>query len=398
VNENRVIRIQFVVLVLLASCAIPPSPPRETIKIVSLLPRTGSAKQQTDFIVNAINLALDECGREVAGFRLTYADLDTTCAWEDRGATLRDSADFAAQDPDVMVVIGTYNSGAARVVLPMFNQLNLLMISSANTWPGLTKPGKGDPGEPEKYRPTGKINYVRVVAADDIQGPKGAEWAMRAGLVSVFILDDGEIYGKGIADGFRSRATELGFKVLGQETIDFQKDDFKPVILKIKGLSPDLVYFGGTTQTKAGEIARDLVAEGLRCKLMVPDGCFEDRFIANAGAENLNDRCFLTFGNVPPEKLTTKAADFASNYKKRFAQDPEFHAVYAYEATKVAIEAIRRAGKKDRDAIRSACLSIRDFDGALGRWSFDENGDTTFRTISIYAVRSGKFEFIELMK
>src|SRR5688500_12435630 len=150
-------RIPFAVLVLLASCASPPpSAPRETIKIVSLLPRTGGAKQQTDFIVNGINLALDECGHQAAEFRIIYLDRDTSNAVADRGATLRDAADSAIHDRDVMALIGTFNSGAAQTVLPRLNLAGLLMISPCNTWPGLTKPGKGLPEEPEKYRPTGK--------------------------------------------------------------------------------------------------------------------------------------------------------------------------------------------------------------------------------------------------
>jgi len=71
---------------------------------------------------------------------------------------------------------------------------------------------------------------------------------------------------------------------------------------------------------------------------------------------------------------------------------PEAYAVYGYEAAKVALEAIKNAGKKDRAAIVQACLSIKDFQGALGKWSFDANGDTTLRTISGNVVRGGKFE------
>ncbi|HEY3225995.1 MAG TPA: branched-chain amino acid ABC transporter substrate-binding protein [Planctomycetota bacterium] len=383
-----------------AAGAVAP-PPQEggTIKVVSSLPRTGSAKAQTDTIVNGIVMALDEAGRKVGNFKIEYEDLDDATATAGQWTQEKEAAnaDQAIKDADVMVYIGTYNSGAAKISIPKLNRANLLMISPANTWPGLTKPGKGDPGEPDIYRPTGKINYTRVVPADDIQGPLGAEWAKKMGVKRVFILDDREVYGKGIADLFRARAEEIDLKVLGQEGIDAQAQEFKPLMTKIKALEPDLIYFGGTTQTKAGQVAKDMIAVGLKAKIMVPDGCFEDAFITSAGAENLNGRAFITFGGLPPEKLKGKGAAFVAAYIAKYGKKPEAYAAYGYEAGNVALEAIRRAGKKDRDAIRTAALGIRNFEGALGKWSFDKNGDTTLRTMSGNTVKDGKFEFVEVL-
>jgi branched-chain amino acid transport system substrate-binding protein len=371
----------------------------EVIKIVSSLPRTGSAKAQTDTIVNGIKMALEEAKWKAGKFVIKYEDLDDATASEGKWTAEKEAANAeqAIKDSDVMVYIGTYNSGAAKVSMPKLNQANILMISPANTWPGLTKPGKGDKGEPEIYRPTGKVNYTRVVPSDDIQGVVGAEWAKKMGVKKVFILDDREVYGKGIADLFKAHAESISLKVLGQEGIDANAQEFKPLMTKIKAMEPDLVYFGGTTQTKGGQVAKDMIAVGLKCKLMVPDGCFEDAFIAAAGAENLNDRCFVTFGGLPPEKLQGKGKAFVEKYQKQFGKMPEGYAVYGYEAANIALEAIRRADKKDRDAIRAACLTIKNYDGALGKWSFDKNGDTTLKTMSGNVVRNGKFEFMETL-
>lgn len=365
------------------------------IKIVSSLPRTGSARGQTDTIVNGILMAIDEVGSKVGGFQIEFEDLDDATAAQGTWTAEREgaNADQAIKDPDVMVYIGTYNSGAAKISMPRLNMAGILMISPANTWPGLTKPGKGDPGEPEIYRPSGKINYVRIVPADDIQGVVSADWALKLGLKKVFVLDDREVYGKGIADLFQVRAEEIGLKVLGHEGIDSQAQEFKPLMTKIKAAGPQLIYFGGTTQTKAGQLVKDMLAVGLDAKFMCPDGCYEDAFIASAGADNLKERALITFGGLPPEKLTGKGAKFVANYQKRFGKMPEGYAVYGYECCKVALEAIRRAGRKDREAIRAAGTSIKNFDSALGKWSFDKNGDTTLRTMSGNTVRDGKFAF-----
>jgi len=367
-----------------------------TIKIVSSLPRTGSARGQTDTIVNGIVMAFEEANYKVGNFTLKYEDLDDATAAEGQWTAEREgaNADQAIKDPDVMVYIGTYNSGAAKISMPRLNKAGILMISPANTGTGLTKPGKGDPGEPEIYRPSGKINYVRVVPADDIQGVVSAEWAKKLKLTKVFVLDDREVYGKGVADLFHAHADQIGLKVLGHEGIDGRAQEFKPLMTKIKATNPDLIYFGGTTQTKAGQLVKDMVAVGLDAKFMCPDGCFEDAFITSAGADNLNERGLITFGGLPPEKQTGKGALFVAAYQKKFGKMPEGYAIYGYECGKVALEAIRRAGKKDRDAIRAAGISIKNFDGALGKWTFDKNGDTSLRTMSGNTVRNGKFEFV----
>ena len=395
----KFLRLAAAFLFILGSFAFGQGDPA-VIKIVSSLPRTGSAKNQTDTMVNGIVMAFDEAGWKLNNWTIKYEDLDDATAAEGKWTAEKESANAeqAIKDPDVMIYIGTYNSGAAKVAMPKLNQANMLMLSPANTWPGLTKPGKGDPGEPEKYRPTGKVNYARVVPADDIQGVVSADWAKKLGLTKVFILDDREVYGKGIADLFHARADEIGLKVLGHEGIDSNAQEFKPLMTKVKAAGPQLIYFGGTTQTKAGQLVKDMLAVGLDAKFMCPDGCFEEAFIDSAGADNLNDRALITFGGLPPEKLTGKGAEFVANYKKKFNKDPEGYAVYGYECGKVALEAIRKAGKKDRDAIRGAALSLKNFTGgALGKWSFDKNGDTTLRTMSGNTVKGGKFTFVTVL-
>ena len=373
----------------------------QVIKIFSSLPRTGSARAQTDTIVNGIKLALDEAGHKAGDFTIEYEDLDDATAsagqWTAEAETA--NANRAVKDPDVMVYIGTYNSGAAKVAMPILNRAGIAMISPANTWPGLTKPDVGDPGEPDVYRPTGKINYFRVVPADDLQGALAADWAKDMGVKKVYVLDDNEVYGRGIARLFHERceAEDVGIEVLGHESIDAKSQEFKSLMTKIKGLNPDLVYFGGTTQSKGGQLAKDLVAAGLDAKLMVPDGCMEEAFIQSAGADNLNGRCFVTFGGLPPDKLEGKGKEFVDKYVAKYGGQPEAYAIYGYEAAKVALEAIRKAGKKDRQAIVEACTSIKEFEGALGTWSFDENGDTTMRVLSGNTVKDGKFEFVRLL-
>jgi branched-chain amino acid transport system substrate-binding protein len=404
---NRVLPLVFLAAVVGAGLAVPPPPTAgETgvVKIVSSLPRSGSARGQSDTIVDGIRLAIAEVGGKVtiAGkeYRIEYQDLDDATAAAGQWTAEQEiaNANLAKTDPDVMAYIGTYNSGAAKMSMPILNKARLLMISPANTSPGLTKPGTGDRDEPiKRYRPTGEVNYIRVVPTDDLQGPAGAVWAKSMGMKNVYILDDNEVYGKGVADLFESHARKIGLNVLGRESIDFKAQEFSGLMTKIKSKQPDLIYFGGTTQTKAGQLAKDMVKAGMdRCKMMGPDGCYEEAMIASAGADILNNRFFVTFGGLPPDKLTDypKGREFVANYTAKHGRPPsEAYALYGYECGRVAIEALRTAEKKDRDAVRRAGIAIKDFPGVTGPFSFDENGDTTSAVMSGLVVQNGKFVF-----
>jgi branched-chain amino acid transport system substrate-binding protein len=366
----------------------------ETIKIVSSLPRTGSSKGQTDTIVNAFRMALDEVGSQVAGFNIVYQDLDDATpakgAW-DAGLEAT-NANQAVADPDVMLYLGTFNSGAAKVSMPILNRANLVMVSPANTYPGLTKPGKGEANEPGVYAPTGVRNYARVVPADDLQGAVGARWAQQVGVQRAYVLDDTELYGHLIAVNFTDTAGRLGLQVVGgPEGIDPKATSYLALAEKIRASGPDLVYYGGITQNNAGQLLKDLRSVlGPDVKVMGPDGIYEEAFLRDAGAAA--EGTYITFGGVAPSKLTGKGADWYAAYKARFNAEPEAYAGYGYEAMKVALDAIGRAGAKDRARIRDAVFVTRDYNGVLGTWSFDENGDTTLTAMSGRQVKNGRFD------
>jgi len=370
-----------------------------TLKIISSLPRTGSANAQTNTMVNGIKLAIDEVGGQIDGWKIAYEDMDD--ASPQRGnwdpAVEAQNANAAVKDSDCIAYIGTFNSGAAKVAIPILNRAGLAMVSPANTYPGLTKPGSGEANEPLVYRPSGKINYFRVVPTDDLQGVEAANWAKTLNAGKVFILNDRELYGKGIADVFQKQAEKLGIEVVGFEGIDSKAANYRSLATKVKATSPDLVYFGGTTQSNAGQVAKDLRSGGYEGMFMVPDGCFEQAFIEAAGAANLNGKTYITFGGLPAEKMTGKGADFRSAYKLKFGDDPEAYASYGYEAARVVLQAIAQAKTKDRAGILAAISATKDFNGVLGKWSFDANGDTSSRVMSGQTVQDGKFVFVKVL-
>lgn len=374
-----------------------------TVKIVSSLPMTGSALGQNQNIVNAIKQVLDENKSTVCDgkVKIEYEMMDdaTAAAGKWDPAQVTSNANKAVADPSVVAVIGHFNSGAAKLSIPILNQSDLVMVSPANTYPGLTKPGKGEANEPDVYYPNGKRNFTRVVPADDLQGAAAANWAKSLGVKKVYILDDQELYGKGIADIFEATAKKNELEVVGHEGIDSKASDYRALMTKIKALNPDLIYFGGITQNNAGQLVKDMRNVGMTAdnvKFMGPDGVFEQALIDAAGKDA--EGVYATFGGVPGKELSGAGKTWYESYKAKYNAEPEAYAAYGYEAAKVAVDAIGKVCKNDRAAIRDAVLATKDFKGVLGTWSFDANGDTSLTTMSGNVVKNGKFEFATVLK
>ena len=155
----------------------------------------------------------------------------------------------------------------------------------------------------------------------------------------------------------------------------------------IAALKPDLLYFAGTSQSGGPQIALDMKGV-LDCPLLVPDGCYEMAFIDAAGPELFKTlKCYATMGGIDVDELKGSGAEFVKRYKERFQKEPEAYAVYGYEAMKVFLETLKKVGKKDREELRKAVLATKDFDkGALGKWSFDADGDTTMMALTVSEV------------
>lgn len=369
----------------------------KTIKIFSSMPRTGSAKGQTDTIVNGIRMAIEEYNSEVAGFKIEYTDLDDANATQGNWTAELETANAqkAEADPDCMAMIGPYNSGAASLSAPILNMAGVVQVSPAVTWPGLTKPGY-KAGEPGVYQKSGVKTFCRVIPTDEIQSLVGAAF-IRDTLKKkrVYVLDDRQVYGKGVADLFEIVVKQFisELEVVGRDGINPEATDYKPLMRNLANkFKPEVVYFGGTSQTNAGQVAKDLKEAIPGCALVVPDGCYEQAFIKAAGADALNGLAYVTFGGADPSKLTGPGKTFVDNYTKKYGGMPEGYAIYGYECGKVVMEAIKKAGKKDREAIRAAVFATKDFSvGALGKWGFDDNGDTTQANFTVSAVKDGNF-------
>lgn len=308
------------------------------------------------------------------------------------------NAELASADPKVVAYIGTFNSGAAKISMPILNNAGILQVSPGNTWPGLTKAGFL-PGEPGIFYPTGGRHYFRVCTTDDLQGPAGALWAKDLGFKTVYIVDDGDVYGKGIAYIFSNKATALGLTVLSHVELDQAADTFdasmKALVADIIAKKADLIYYGGITPNGGPELLATLRKAGSKQAFMGPDGILEQDFIDRTGPEYAEGVYATTIG-VPPLEIGNDAAKvFYEKYKKRFNEEPTVFSAFGYEAANVTLQAIANAPEKTRALVLQEIRTLRSWSGVLGTWSFNENGDTSATLLSGNIVRNGRFEYVK---
>ncbi len=369
------------------------------VKIVSDLPMQGANRAQSTTMVNAIRMAIQERGGKAGEVKIEYEALDDATAqagqWD--AAKCAENAQQAAQDEEIVGWIGPFNSGCAAVEIPILNEAGLAMISPANTYIGLTKPSP-DPSEPEKYYPTGERNYTRVIVADDEQGQAGAILMEEAGVGSVYILDDKETYGKGLADELQKSAEELGIEVAGREGIDGSASNYRSLMNKIAEADPDAIYFGGIIENNAAQLIKDKVGAGMSNEEVLfigPDGIFVDELLSQAGDSAAG--IWVTFGGLPESELPKAGQQFVEKFEKRYDQQVQPYTAYAYEAANVMLDAIEQAYKKDGEVTREGVLrevfATTNYKGVLGTWSFDEDGDTTLTKLSVQQVENGEFVY-----
>jgi branched-chain amino acid transport system substrate-binding protein len=333
-------------------------------------------------------------------------------SWDDASATLGKwdpdmevkNANNAVNDASIIAYLGTFNSGAAELSMPILNQAGMVMISPANTYPGLTHKVEGmtKANEPYIYYPTGIRNYVRLVATDDLQGPVIVNFMVSQGIKSVYILDDKEIYGKGVADAVNLAAQKAGINVIKQEGYDPKAGDYMALMEKIStsnnGSAPDAIFLGAIVGNNAGQLLKDKVTvlgDNQKVKFIGPDGIYTEGLIESAGAA-VAEGTFATTPGLALADLNNKGKKFYAEYAARFGATNEPYAIMGYETMSVVLHAIEtvceaKNNPTDRKTIRDAVFEIKEFEGALGSWSFDENGDITIPYFLVGQVQGGKF-------
>jgi branched-chain amino acid transport system substrate-binding protein len=377
----------------------------KTLWISSDLPKQGGSADQSASTNKAIKLLLKQMGNKAGQFTIKFREYDNSTAakgsWDDAQCAKNAQAHVASRDE--VAVMGTYNSGCAKIIVPILNQDPkgpMVMVSNANTNPGLTK--SWGPGEPSKYYPTGFRNYWRVVTTDDNQGNAAAQFAQSIGIKSVYVLNDRQTYGQGVAQAFTSAAKKLGLNVLSAgdagEGWDDKAANYETLFTKIKALNPDMVYVGGIFDLNGGQLVKDkvkILGDNTKVKFMMPDGFtgYPD-FLALPEAAG----AYLSFTGLDISQFPKGGAaeQFQKAYLKEYKEAPtSSFSVYGAAAAQVILDAIKRSNGTRKDVWQKMkTVDIAAKQSVVGtRLKFDDNGDILSKDITILIVKDGKETF-----
>ena len=375
-----------------------PAPAADTskgkVKFAIELPQQGSEKAASDPIINGIKLAVKLAGGGAGGYGI---DIPQSAIYDDalNGAhdpqTGANNMTKIVGEPDVVAVIGPLNSSVAKAQIPISNEGGVLQCSPANTNPDLTK---GDPAKQLRTKPN---NYIRVVTTDDVQGPAAAQYIFDVlKKKSVYVIDDTETFGKGVADAFDAEFKKRGGTVVKHDAAPKTTQDYVSIMTAAKALNPEAIYFGGVTATGGARILLAAAQAGLGDVPYVgPDGINDgsgetkDSFLNLAAAAAKNSFSTLAgIGDFPGR------AQFAADYKAEYGIDPTGYAGTGFACAQVALDALKRAGATSpadmtalREAVRVAGTdTAAKYTTIVGDITFDANGDTSQKIVSIYSV------------
>jgi len=368
------------------------------IKVAIDLPLQGSELAGSQPVINGAKLALKQANGKAGSFNVTLPDaliLDDALNGVHDPQTGAANAGKIIADTKIVAMLGPLNSNVAKAQIPLTNDAGLLQCSPANTNEGLTKPEFGAL-DVRKAKPQ-QINYVRVATTDDLQGPANAKYLAELGVKNLYIIDDTETFGAGIAKQVEKywKETVKG-TVVGHDSAPKTTTDYQSIMTAAKAKNPDGMYFGGVTASGGARILKAAVQAGLGdIPYMGPDGINDgsgetaNSFLNLAGKDAKN-----SYSTLAGKADFPGSAKFTADYKAEFKQDPTGYAIQGYACMQIILDAIGRADKTNpsgdaavREAVRKAGVDTSyKYNLALGEVSFDANGDTSQKIVSVYGV------------
>ena len=350
--------------------------------IVSDLPLQGAGRAQNLLMQQAIQYVLEKQYSFHAGkYTIGYQGCDDSTAQAGRydPAICSSNARAYASNKQVIGVLGTFNSGCSKLELPILNRApggSVGMVSSANTAVGLTHYAPwNDPGEPNIYYPTKHRNYVRVAASDDFQGPAMADYYKKLKKTSVYILQDNTTFGKGVAQGFQSRANHLNIKVLAFEAWSEKATDYTAIAQKIKDSGAQSVYLGGLVCDNGVKLLKDLRSVlGPTIPIGGPDGWTPES--ATLAAGSAAQGFYITYAGQPLQTLGPTGKKFIVGlraYAKLKGQMPPYP-IYQGQSAQVMLDAIARSNGT-RSSVSAQLFKTNVKNGIMGTFHFDKFGD-----------------------
>jgi branched-chain amino acid transport system substrate-binding protein len=371
--------------------------------IASDFPLQGSLRPLSVQMSQAIKLELKKRHYKIGKYTVQYVSCDDSTAakgsWDPQTCT--NNANSYKSVSNLLGVIGTYNSGCAEIIAPILNRApggGIPMVSPANTYVGLTKK-TGVAGEPQKYFPTGKRNYARVAVPDNFQGAADALYLKRKGIKRVYVLNDAEAYGLGIANNFVRAAKKLGLKVLGNSKWDSNQPNYQSLYQGIASKHPQAIFLGGIVSNNGGQLIKDKVSvlgNNKKVLLLGSDGFNDSATPKDAGSAAAG--MYITIGGSDPNKLSNPSGRaFVKAFKRAYhVKTLEAYTAYAAQATLVLAHAIVKSNGT-RLSMDKHLFKQKFPKGIIGSFKIDSTGDPTLAGVTVDVVKHGKIKPVTLV-
>lgn len=366
----------------------------DRLTIYSSQPLSGYEGERGRDVMRAQRLALSEVAGRVRGWRIHYVALSdtdpTTRRWSP--ALVAANAKRAAANPTTIAYLGELDSGASAVAIPILNQRGILAVSPLDGVSGLTRLRGAGPGEPDKYYPTRVRNFARLVPPDDVQAAAIAFYLQDARVSRLFVAHDDSLYGGSLALNVQRAARRAGIRVVGDQSVEPGRIDPRRFAGDVAVSRADGFLYAGQLEPGATRLLRAVHAAAPRARLVASSALADDRFAAGLGPARAVTR--ITTPMLEHRPPLPAEREFSHRFQATYGHRPDRAAVYGYEAMRVVLAAIRRAGGEGnrRPAVVAALQSTRARPSALGRYGID-GGDVTTETYGLYRIRRGRLVF-----
>lgn len=356
-----------IIAAFLIAGAFPATASAQKPTVYSSLPLSGASRVQTKAVNDGARRALREAGSPVRLVTLNNATRRSG-AWT-VGRT-RANARKAAKDASTVAYIGEFNSGAAKVSVPILNRAGIPTISPSSTYNGLSTGGPGTTtGEPGRYYPTGVRTFFRLLPNDHVQAAALVTAMRDRGCKALAFVHDGEVYGKGMNADAVATAARFGLPVVANRRIS------RGAPSAIRRAKADCMAYTGITANGAVRLFRSSALRGMQ--LYGSDGVAELGFVGRL-PRSVYRRTFVTVATLPtPDQFGDR--------------DPYY--TYGYEAMKLILDGLAASGST-RAGLLGWLPTVQNRQSVLGTYGFDANGETTLRTYGLYGVvRRGALAF-----
>ena len=346
----------------------------DTILIGEIGSLTGSEATFCISTKNAIELALKEVNAAggVKGKKVEVRVYDDQSKPEEAA----NAATRLINQDQVLLILGEVASTNSLAMARKAQPAAVPMISNASTNPKVTEVG----------------DYIfRVCFIDPFQGFVMAKFARdHLKLNKVAILRDlGSDYSQGLSDVFERKFTEMGGKIVGQETYTKGNTDFRSQLTALKRLQPEGIYIPGY-YNDVGIIAKQAKELGINAKLMGGDG-WDSEKLFELGGTAVQGNYFSN--HYSPDDPNPRIQKFIADYKAAFGSVPDSLAALGYDAAMVAVDAMKRAPNLDRVSVRNAIAATKNFPGVTGTITLDDKRNATKPAV-VLEVGKGKTKYV----